>query len=146
MDVGSFVFGYARRGRIRRVAAAVKPNRVRQPRMSWRIDLKTLRRWPVTRVAAEAQTGGSVIREPSVERAASGGGGEMRGKKGRPVDRSKQAVVAVERRDAIGFGHGRIVESRLDEVLQRIQAAWLAHDRLADVDNFGSVGPETMDA
>ncbi len=74
------------------------------------------------------------------------GGGETREIEGRPTDRSKKAVVAVECRDAIGFGHGRIVESRLDEVLQRVQAAWLAHDRLADVDNFGSVGPEAMDA
>ena len=34
----------------------------------------------------------------------------------RELSKSEQAVVAVQRRDAIGFGHRWIVERRIDEV------------------------------
>jgi hypothetical protein len=59
---------------------------------------------------------------------------------------SEQPVVSVQRRDAIRFGHGRVIERRFDEVLQRVMATRLAHDRLTDVNDFGRVGPEAVDA
>ena len=58
----------------------------------------------------------------------------------------KQSVVAVQRRHAVRFRHRRIVKRGVDEVQQRVGLALLRHDRLADVDDFGCVGPETVDA
>ena len=58
----------------------------------------------------------------------------------------KQSVVAVQRGDSVGFGHGWVIECRVDKVFQCIQWWRLLHDRLTDVDNFGRVGAKAMNA
>ncbi len=49
------------------------------------------------------------------------------------MDRSEQAVHTVEGGDAVGLGHGRVVEGGLGEITQGIGLAALRHDGLADV-------------
>ena len=58
----------------------------------------------------------------------------------------KESVEAVQSRHAVGFGHGWVVESRIDEVVECIVWRWLLHDGLSDMDDFGSVWTETVHA
>lgn len=57
---------------------------------------------------------------------------------------SENAVEPIERGYAIRFGHGRIVERRIDEVEERIGLAFLGHDGLSDVYDFAGIVAETM--
>ena len=59
---------------------------------------------------------------------------------------SLHAIVPIQRRYAVGFGHGRIVEGRVDEVQQRISGSRLSHNGLADVNDLGRVHAEAVDA
>ena len=58
----------------------------------------------------------------------------------------KESVEAVQSRHAVGFGHGWVVESRIDEVVECIIWRRLLHDGLSDMDDFGSVRTETVHA
>lgn len=57
----------------------------------------------------------------------------------------EQAVVAVERGDAIGLSHGGVIEGGIDEILQRVMRRRLLHNRLTDMNDLGSVGAKAMD-
>ena len=57
----------------------------------------------------------------------------------------KDPVQTVQRRDTVGFRHGRIVERGIDEVVQGVGLSFLIHDRLADVDDFRRLVTETVD-
>ncbi len=59
---------------------------------------------------------------------------------------AEQPVQAVERGDSVGLGHRRIIEGRVDEVVQRVALAGLRHDGLANVNDFRRARPETVDA
>src|SRR5258708_4117884 len=61
------------------------------------------------------------------------------------VFNSKQPVRAIEGGDAVRFGHGRVVERRVDEIHQRVIRRGLRHDRLADVNDLCGIGAEAMD-
>ena len=50
----------------------------------------------------------------------------------------KQAVYTVERSYPIGFRHGLVVKGGVDEVLNSVAATFLFHNRLTDMNNFGS--------
>lgn len=54
-----------------------------------------------------------------------------------------QPIQTVEGRGAIAFGHRGIVEDVVDEVLHRSS---IGQNGLADVNQFGSAGPDNMDA
>ena len=58
----------------------------------------------------------------------------------------EKAVEPIECRDAICFGHRRVVERRVDEIKQAVCRAGLRQDRLSDVDDFGGVGAEAVNA
>src|SRR5262249_41514460 len=62
-----------------------------------------------------------------------------------PLDGSHvpQLVEPVEGRDLVALGERRVVEDRVDEVLD---GALVGHDGLADVDQFRRAGPDRMDA
>ena len=59
---------------------------------------------------------------------------------------SKQPVQPVESSNAVSLSHRRVIERRIDEVIQRVVFPRLRHDRLADVDDLGRVLPEAVDA
>jgi hypothetical protein len=57
----------------------------------------------------------------------------------------KESIVAIECRDAVRFGHRRVIEGSIDEVFERIVGVGLFHNGLADVDDFRCVRAEAMD-
>ena len=59
---------------------------------------------------------------------------------------SEKSIESIQRSDTIGFGHGRIVKCRIHEIVEGVGGALLCHDGLPDMDDFGCVGSETMDA
>ena len=59
--------------------------------------------------------------------------------------RSENSIQAVECRNPVGLGHGRVIEGRLDEVVQSVARSWLGHDRLADMDDLGCLLAEAVD-
>ena len=61
-------------------------------------------------------------------------------------NRLKQSVQPIERGDSVRFGHRRIVERGRGEIPERIRFTFLLHDRLTDVNDFGSVGAKAMNA
>ena len=58
--------------------------------------------------------------------------------------RSVQTIQAVEGGDTVSFGHGRVVECGIDEIHQGVGFAFLCHDRLADMNDFRGLVPETV--
>ena len=56
----------------------------------------------------------------------------------------EQAIVTVECCNPVSLGHGRIVKGGIDKIHQGIVGDGLSHNRLANMDNFGGIGTETM--
>src|SRR5699024_10273161 len=54
-------------------------------------------------------------------------------------------VDAVERGDAIGLGHGRVIEGRVGKIADIVGRAGLAHNGLADMNDLGGLVAKTVD-
>ena len=59
---------------------------------------------------------------------------------------SSQAIQAIERRHAIGLGHGRVVEGGIGKVAHVVALPALGHDSLADVHDLGGPIPKAVRA
>ena len=54
--------------------------------------------------------------------------------------------MPVKSRDSISLCHSRVVECRLDEILQRVRLTLLLHDGLPNVDDLGRIRSKAVNA
>ena len=121
----------ARRRCARRSSARWPPSSTGVHNIQRAVEVGSVRRGHRRRRAAAAPHRGRVARPRPPTRLAD-----------QALDRA-HLVGGVERGDLVGLGEGRVVEHRVD---QMVDGAAARHDRLPDVHELGGVRPEDVDA